>query len=108
MSVGTFRHYLRVRIPTTTDDGEGGQSVTWRNGAGIWADVRPVSAREQAIAGAVQSIASHRVFTHYDSRITVERRLARVAPEGTELQIVGVRDPDGKQRDLEIDCAEVV
>ena len=108
MSVGTFRHYLRVRIPTIADDGEGGQSVTWRNGAGIWADVRPVSAREQAIAGAVQSIASHRVFTHYDARITVERRLARVSPVGAELQIVGVRDPDGKQRDLEIDCAEVV
>ena len=108
MSIGTLRHYVRVRIPTTTDDGEGGQSVTWRNGAGIWADIRPVSAREQSIAGAVQSIATHRVFTHWDERLTVERRLARVAPEGTELQILGMRDPDGKRRWIEIDCAEVV
>ena len=106
--VGTFRHYMRVRIPTPTDDGQGGQSVAWTDGSSIWGDIRPVSAREQAIAGAIQTIATHRVTTHYDARLTVERRLARVAPEGTELQILGIRDPDGKQRVLELDCAEVV
>jgi len=108
VSAGTFRHYLRVRIPTPVDDGEGGQTVTWRNGTSIWADIRPISTREQALAGAVQTIATLRVFTHYDARLTADRRLARVSPEGTELQILGVRDPDGRQRDMELDCAEVV
>ena len=103
-----MRHYVRVRIPTVTDDGEGGQTVTWKNGPGLWADIRPVSAREQAIAGAVQSIASHRLFMHYDTRITIDRRIARVSPAGSELQILGIRDPTGRQREIEVDCAEVV
>lgn len=108
MSSGEFRHSLRVRIPTATDDGEGGQAITWTNGPQVWANVLPVSAREQSLAGAVQTIASHRVYTHFDTRITGERRFSRLAPTGPELQILGVRDPDGKQMRMEIDCAEVV
>jgi SPP1 family predicted phage head-tail adaptor len=108
VSAGTFRHFVRVLIPTTVDDGVGGQTVTWTNGPALWADIRPVSAREQAIAGAVQSIATHRLTMHYDDRITVERRIARIAPEGTTLQVLGVRDVEGRQRLIEVDCAEVV
>ncbi len=103
-----MRHYVRVRIPVPVDDGEGGQTVTWRDGPGIWADIQPVSAREQAVAGAVQIIASHRVTTHYDSCLTVERRIARVSPTGPELQILGIRDLGGRQRVMEVDCTEVV
>jgi SPP1 family predicted phage head-tail adaptor len=103
-----MRHYLRLRIPITVDDGAGGQDVTWTNGPKLWADIRPVSAREQAIAGAVQTIATHRLMTHYDERITGLRRLERIAPTGPNLQILGVRDPDGKQWRMEVDCAEVV
>jgi SPP1 family predicted phage head-tail adaptor len=108
MSAGQLRHSLRIRIPVTTDDGEGGQSTTWTDGPQLWADVLPVSAREQSLAGAVQTIASHRVSAYYDARITGERRFKRLAPTGPELQILGVRDPDGKQRWMEVDCAEVV
>ncbi len=103
-----MRHYVRVRVPVPVDDGEGGQRVTWSDGLGLWADIQPVSAREQAIAGAVQVIASHRVTTHYVDCITVERRIARVSPAGSELQILGIRDLGGRQRMLELDCAEVV
>jgi hypothetical protein len=44
----------------------------------------------------------------YDARVTGDKRLARIAPTGPELQILGVRDLDGRQRELEVDCAEVV
>ena len=109
MNAGTRRHYLQVRIPTPADDGEGGQSVNWStDGPYVWADIQPISAREQALAGAIQTIATHRLSMTYDTRVTGERRLARIAPTGPELQILGVRDPDGRQRDLEVDCAEVV
>lgn len=108
MSSGRFRHYTRLLIPTTSDDGVGGQNVTWTNGPKLWGDLQPVSAREQAIAGAVQTIATHRFTTYYDLRITTERRLQRLAPTGLTLQILGVRDVEGLQRLMEIDCAEVV
>jgi SPP1 family predicted phage head-tail adaptor len=108
MSAGRKRHYVRVRIPVVTDDGEGGQTATWTNGPALWADVQPVSAREQSIAGAIQTIATHRVRLDFDARVTGERRLARIAPTGPELQILGVRDLDGRQRWMELDCTEVV
>jgi SPP1 family predicted phage head-tail adaptor len=108
MSAGQLRHSVSLRIPVTTDDGEGGQSTTWSDGPQIWADVQPISAREQSLAGAIQTLATHRVMTYFDDRITGERRLKRLAPTGPELQILGVRDPDGKQRWMELDCSEVV
>lgn len=108
MSVGTMRHLVRVVIPAGTDDGAGGQTGSDTYGPDLWADIRPVSAREQAIAGAVQSIATHRLYLHYDARVTVPRHLDRLKPAGTRLRIVGVRDPDGRQRFLEVDCAEAI
>lgn len=108
MSSGRYVHQFRIRVPTTADDGEGGQAVTWSNGGDIFGRLRPASAREQAIAGSIQTIATHVLETHYDSRLSVQRRLQRLSPTGAELVIVGVRDEDGRQRDLLVDCAEVV
>ncbi len=103
-----LRHSVQLRIPVTTNDGEGGQTVTWTDGPQLWANVLPISAREQSLAGAVQSLATYRVELNYDTRITGERRFKRLAPTGPELQILGVRDPDGRQRWMDVDCAEVV
>jgi SPP1 family predicted phage head-tail adaptor len=108
VSAGTYRHRLRLVIPTPVDDGVGGQVVTAVPSAYLWANVQSVSAREQSIAGAVQTITTHRVMLPYDSRITALRQLERIAPTGTTLQILGVRDVDGRQRVMELDCAEVV
>ncbi len=108
MSAGQLRQSLQLRIPVQTDDGEGGQSVVWTDGPQFWAAVRPLSAREQALAGSVQTVASHLVRTYYDHRINGERRFKRLTPTGPELQILGVRDVDGRQVWMEIDCAEVV
>jgi SPP1 family predicted phage head-tail adaptor len=108
-SSGQMRDRVRLLVPSTTDDGEGGQSVTWpTNGPEFWAEVLPMTARESEIAGAVQSLATHRVTLHYDARITGICRLQRIAPTGVTLQILGVRDVDGRQRMLDVDCSEVI
>ena len=107
MSIGSFRHLVRVRVPTTSDDGTGGQTVTWGNGPTIFGELRPATAREQAIAGAVQTIATHVFSTHYDARVTVLRRLLPLSPEGAELQVLGVR-PDTRRMFMDVDCSEVV
>jgi len=42
--------------------------VTWpTTGPEFWAQVLPMTAREQEIAGAVQSLATHKVTMHYDN-----------------------------------------
>lgn len=108
MSSGKYRDYLRLLIPPGTDDGRGGQSGDWTDGHLFFGHVRAATAREQAIAGAIQNITTHVVETHFDSRIATTRRLERVAPTGTNLQIVGVRDEDGRQRVMLLDCTEVI
>jgi SPP1 family predicted phage head-tail adaptor len=109
MGAGRMRDLVRLLVPVATDDGEGGQSVTWpTTGPEFWAQVLPMTAREQEIAGAVQSLATHKVTMHYDTRIVGTCRLARVAPSGITLQILGVRDLDGRQRMLDLDCSEVI
>jgi SPP1 family predicted phage head-tail adaptor len=108
-SAGLMRDRVRLLVPVTTDDGEGGQSVTWpTTGPEFWAQVLPMTARESEIAGAVQSLATHRVTMHYDTRIVGTCRLQRIAPTGVTLQILGVRDLDGQQRTLDVDCSEVI
>lgn len=108
MSAGTFRHRIQVQTPVAVDDGEGGQTVTWEDGVALWADVQSVTANEQAIAGAVQTLGTHRVMTYFLSSLTTEQRFARLAPSGPTLQILGIRDVDGRQRWMDVDCAEVV
>lgn len=104
-----MRDALQLLTPTTADDGRGGQTTTWpATGVPLWGYVRAASNREQAAAGALQTVATHIVEVHYDSRITADKRLRRVAPAAPPLEIVGIRDLDGKQRTLVLDCAEVI
>ena len=53
-------------------------------------------------------VVASKVTMHYDTRIVGTCRLARIAPSGITLQILGVRDLDGRQRMLDLDCSEVI
>lgn len=110
MGSGRFRHQVRLVTPSLTDDGEGGQAQTWDDTVGplFFVNILPISADEQAVAAAIQVLKTHRVVMHHDARVSEDLRFYRVAPTGTALQILGVKDPDGRQRWLEVDCAEVV
>lgn len=105
---GKYRQQFRVLTQVTTDDGEGGQTVTWTPGLTIWGEKIPLTAREQALAGAMQNIVSYHVYTHWFRGLTSENRLRQTYPQGPDLQILGVRDPDSKSKHLELDCTEAI
>ena len=106
---GKMRDYLQILTPTVSDDGRGGQTVTFpTTGPWVKAFVRSASSREQAAAGALQTVATHIVQTHYDPRLTADKRLRRVGPALPMLEIIGARDEDGDQRYITLDCAEVI
>jgi len=108
MSVGQYRRSFTVQTPVTTDDGSGGQTVTWRAMLTIWAHVEAVSAREQAQAGALQTLATRRVMTHYTSLVQATHRLVPKGWTGATLEVLGVQDPTGQGREVWLDCAEVI
>lgn len=109
MSAGLMRDFLQLLTPVTSDDGRGGQSTTWpTSGPDVRAFVRAATSREQASLGALQTVATHIVLTHFDTRITADKRLKRVGWPGPTLEILGLRDPDGHRMYLECSCAEVI
>jgi SPP1 family predicted phage head-tail adaptor len=108
-SAGKMNSWVRVRRPVTADDGQGGQIVTgWTSSNPIPAETLPIDARERAIAGGVQLDASYSLSVRYQSGIEPTYRLERLDPPGRELEILGVRDPDGRKRWLEVECKEVI
>lgn len=109
MSVGQFTKLWTLQRPVTTADDAGGQAVSsYAKVQMVWGRLQSISAREQAQAGALQTVATHRVTTHYSSAIATTQRLTPKGWTGATLEILGVRDPTGAERELELDCAEVV
>lgn len=109
MSVGQFTKLWTLQRPVTVADDAGGQSVTsYARVRMVWGRLQSIGAREQAQAGAVQTVATHRVTTHYGTDIVTTQRLTPKGWTGATLEILGIRDPDGTERELELDCAEVI
>lgn len=108
MSVGQYTKHFTVQRPLSADDGSGGQTVSWATVTTIWARLRAVSHRELAQAGAVQVMGTYQAVTHYTAALATTQRLVPKGWTGPTLEILGVRDPDGSQRDLWLDCAEVI
>ena len=52
---------LILEAPTRSPDGGGGWQVTWTPLGTLWAEVRPVSARERVMGGRETSRITHRV-----------------------------------------------
>lgn len=109
MSVGQYTKRYTVKRPVTTDDGAGGQQEgTPVTVATIWARVRAVSNRELAQAQAVQTLGTYQVSTHYSGDLATTQRLVPKGWTGPTLEIIGLRDPDGRQRELWLDCVEAI
>ncbi len=105
MRAGALRHRLTIRAATTADDGRGGQTVTWSDVATDWGSVESLGAREFLQSGAMQNAMTHLVKMRYRSSLTVKHRLYW-ATRSLLFEIVSLRDPDGRGRELELECIE--
>lgn len=107
MDAGQLDRRLTPQTLTTADDGHGGQTETWTDGAPLWADMRELGGREALSANAVASRATYLVTTRYRTDLTTRMRLVWAARSLT-MEIVAVRDrPEGRNQWLELECVEV-
>jgi SPP1 family predicted phage head-tail adaptor len=106
MRSGLLRHRLTVRRSTTSDDGRGGQVVTWADVNTDRGAVEALGTREFLQAGALQNAMAHMVRMRYRSDLTVKDRIYW-ADRSVLLSIVSLRDPNGRGRELEVECVEV-
>ncbi len=105
MSAGRYRDYVKIITPALVDDGTGGQTPAMPQFVYTFASVRPLSSRELANAGSVQSVGTHLIEMAYRSGVDT-KQLVEVVADGVTFEIVGVVDPDRKQRILELTCVE--
>lgn len=101
-----MRHRMVIRSATTSDDGRGGQTVTWSDIGNVQARVRSLGTREYLQSGAMQNAMAHALETRYQSILTVKQRLYWTA-RGLLMEIVALDDPDGLGEQLNLECVEV-
>lgn len=101
LRAGSLRDRVTLQNPPATDDGAGGQVGGWTTVAVLNADVRPMSANQQLLAGAPQGVTVYRVTVRYRAGISSAQRLLW---RGQALAITGVMNPDGNRVAAEIMC----
>jgi len=74
MRAGELRHRLVIESPQRVNDGAGGAITTWLEVATIWANVQPVTAREQRSADQRTQKTSHRITVRYREDINSTMR----------------------------------
>lgn len=100
---GWLRHRVSIEQQAATADGAGGETVNWTSLADLWARIEPVSADEQAVAGHMAGILTHRITLRWRDDIS---GLMRITYHGRTFRILAVRDPDETQRYIVADTAE--
>jgi SPP1 family predicted phage head-tail adaptor len=105
-SAGLLSDFVTLLQPTTVDDGQGGQTVTWTEVSGasrVHAQIVPLSGREALLAGGagVQSVVTHRITIYDRDDVTAQWR---VQGDDATYEITGLRKDDVW---MELDVVEV-
>lgn len=110
MNAGRLRERVRVERPQRSRDEHGGPLLAWVLVDTRWAQVLPVSTSERNDERIVDATLTHRVMMRYmaelDSADANTWRLVWSTRGDRTLNIVGVRDPDGRKEMLEVDVKE--
>lgn len=102
MRIGPLRHEVTITQESASADSQGGYGLSWSQvGAVCYGEVRDLSTRELLQAQQAENSAAVAIVIRYRSDITAKMR---ASVGGVVYNIVGVRDPDGRQRQLVLDC----
>ena len=111
MTIGSMRRKVEIQAYTRTSDGGGGASISWSKVASVWADIQPQGTREAMFGQANQNreVGTAKIMIRFRRGIAAKQRILhtyrRDGVEYTETyNIVGVADPDGRERYLELTC----
>ena len=105
MRAGELRHRVTIQQKIVTRDTFGGEVVTWADVATVWAAVEPLRGREFLDAKQIQAETAYRVRMRYRSDVDTDMRIVW---DSRTLEITAVLDVDGRGRELELMCREVV
>jgi SPP1 family predicted phage head-tail adaptor len=100
---GWLNRRLVLEAPIEAPDGAGGVTRGYATVTTLWAQVVPVTARDEVVAAAVGATVTHRVTIRMRDDVTTRHRLREGA---RTYQVVALRDASGQGRFLEISAQE--
>lgn len=105
MFAGRLRYRWTIQRKSVTRSATGDEIVTWPNVAEVWAEEKDRSGNEvlRGTVAIAQKITT--LSIRWRSGITPAMRMTR---DGRVLDIEQVLNPDGRKRELELLCTEVV
>ena len=104
MKAGRLRHFVTLQQRSEVRDAVGGTAPSWSSFADVWAEVKPVSARE-ILAGKVLAEVSHQVTIRFLVGVKPSFRLIH---DGRVLEVQTVINVDERDQLLQLLCREVV
>lgn len=75
MRAGDLRERVVIQEAVESPDGGGGAALTWRDIATVWAEIIPLSGREQIEAGGLVGVSAYRVNIRRRVDVTSAHRL---------------------------------
>jgi len=103
MRIVDLNKRITLQYQTKIPDGMGGWTVTWVDGATIFAGIWPVSANETIAANAVSMTISHRIRIRYRSTL---KPSWRVKFGNRYFAIVSIINPNERNAMIDLMCKE--
>jgi SPP1 family predicted phage head-tail adaptor len=103
MMVGEMTERILIERAATSDDGHGGQDVTWSAvyPQGIWAKVRSVRGREQELHGRVASVETFVITVRFGVDVD---ELDRIVWRGKTMNVRSAADREGTREWWTLEC----
>lgn len=104
MKAGKLRHRVTIQNPPgATKNSLGEPSDTWTDFCTVWAEIRPLTVREQILAQSNQSSVTHEIIMRWRAGIVAKQRAQF---NGRTFDIIGVRNIEERNTELRLMCAE--
>jgi len=106
MNIGRLRHRITLQRLTQTRNEYGETVEDWHTYAIRWAEVKPLSGKEQYLSQQVAAIATIEIWLRFMSAINVADRV--IDHRGHVLDIVFIQDIGGRGTTMKLLCKEMV
>jgi SPP1 family predicted phage head-tail adaptor len=100
--IGDLNRRLVLQAPVETDDGEGGVIRSYQTVTTLWAQVVPLAARADIVAGSLGATVRYRIVIRARDDVTTRHRLQ----DGEHVYCVIAARRSADRRFLEIDAEE--
>lgn len=104
MIIGALRNRISIQSKTKTADGIGGFTTSWTTVSTVWANVKPMSAREINIADRIAPNTSHVITIRHRDGVSEQQRIVF---DSRTFAINGITtNEEGKAKYLVLFCNE--